>query len=313
MKRSRGFNQTQDSHASHPEESPNLVLRYDAGMTSMGRSTWVGRRLAAPARRVVSLVPSLTDAVFRLGAGDRLVARTRYCVRPVGRVEAIRTIGGTKNPDVASILGLRPDMVLANREENTRTRVETLAKHVPVLLTDPQTPQDVPDLWMDLGRGLGLEANAGARATECTDVIDRLRASRPTQQPSFIYWIWRNPWMAAGHATYISRLLELAGWRNALPRECERYPKATPGEALACRPTALLFSSEPFEFELPQDLADFAVEVSEIGGAWRLAGGPAALPVDGEVLSWYPSLTVEGLRYAERLRETLAGLNGPAR
>jgi iron complex transport system substrate-binding protein len=281
-------------------------------MTSTGRSTWIGRRLAAPARRVVSLVPSLTDAVFELGAGERLIARTNYCVRPAGRVDAVRTIGGTKNPDVATILGLRPDLVLANREENTRRRVEELARHTSVLLTDPQAPQDVPALWMDLGFGLGLEQHAEDRAMECTEVIDRLRASQPTQRPSFVYWVWRNPWMAAGHGTYISEVLELAGWRNALPSKCDRYPKVTPDEALACEPDALLFSSEPFEFELPRDLGDFDVPVSEIGGVWRLGDRPAALPVDGEVMSWYPSLTVEGLRSAEALRETLAGLNDSA-
>lgn len=255
----------------------------------------------------MSLVPSLTDAVFRLGAGECLVARTDFCVRPRGRVEAVRTVGGTKNPDIPTILGLRPDLVLANREENTRRRVEALAGHAPVLLTDPQSPNDVPSLWSTLGEALGNRTEGDRLAEQCAGVLDHLTRTRFGSRPAFVYWIWRNPWMAAGHHTYISEVLERAGWRNALPSEFERYPKVTPEEALACAPDALLFSSEPFDFELPRDLEDFQVEATAVGTAWRLATGPLAIAVDGEVLSWYPSLTVEGLRYAEEIRENLPG------
>ena len=271
-------------------------------MDTSGLSEWLGRRLTKPARRVVSLVPSLTEAVFRLGAGDRLVARTDFCVRPRGEVESVRSVGGTKNPDVPTIVGLRPDLVLANREENTKIRVQELARHVAVLLTDPRSPRDVPALWVELGRALGEETRSEHLAVACRGEIGRLVSAELSNCPAFVYWIWRNPWMAAGHGTYISELLELAGWRNALPSECTRYPKVAPEEALACTPDALLFSSEPFEFELPQDFEDFARPVTEIDGLWRLGDGPLAVPVEGEPLSWYPSLTVEGLRYAESLR-----------
>lgn len=254
-----------------------------------------------PATRIASLVPSLTDAVFRLGRGDTVVARTEYCVRPHGDIERVETVGGTKNPDVRRLIELRPDVVLANREENTRRRVGRIAERLPVLLTDPRGPRDVPALWRELGVVTGAPDLADRLAAAVEAELGRSTGDAP--RPSFVYWIWREPWMAAGHGTYISALLEAAGWRNALPRDATRYPKVTPDEALALGPNALLFSSEPFEFRLPRDLDPFGARWhAEHGDVWRRDAAPPALAVDGERLSWYPSLTLEGLEYAAELR-----------
>ncbi len=273
----------------------------DDGDDGVVRSVWLGPVADLPAGRVVSLVPSLTDSVFMLGAGSTMIGRTEYCVRPRGEVERVSVVGGTKNPDVSRVLELRPDVVLANREENTRRRVERIAERVPVLVTDPRGPCDVPALWRDLGDVTGAVGEAGRLAAA---VEDRLaRGPDGDARPSFTYWIWRDPWMAAGHGTYISELLETAGWRNALPHGAIRYPKLTPDEALALAPDALLFSSEPFEFRLPHDLEPFGGRWhAQHGDVWRRDAAPAALAVDGERLSWYPSLTLEGLEYAGELR-----------
>jgi len=272
-----------------------------SGDDAAGRSVWMGPAPRLPAARLVSLVPSLTDAVFRLGAGPALVARTEYCVRPRGEVERLETVGGTKNLDVARILALDPDVVLANREENTRRRVERIAERVPVLLTDPRGPRDVPGLWRELGGVTGAATLASRLAAAVESALESPvdGAARPT----FVCWIWRDPWMAVGHRTYISELLETVGWRNALPSHATRYPKLEPGAALALGPDVLLFASEPYEFELPRDLdafgGGFHMEDEQV---WRRADAPAALSVDGERLSWYPSLTLEGLEYAAELR-----------
>lgn len=254
-----------------------------------------------PATRIASLVPSLTDAVFRLGRGDTVVARTEYCVRPRGDIERVETVGGTKNPDVRRLTELRPEVVLANREENTRRRVGRIAERLPVLLTDPRGPRDVPALWRELGVVTGAPDVADRFALAVEAELGRSTGGPP--RPSFVYWIWRDPWMAAGHGTYISALLEDAGWRNALPSDATRYPKLEPREALALGPDALLFSSEPYDFRLPHDLEPFGGGWREVDdGVWVRRDAPAALAVDGERLSWYPSLTLEGLVYAGELR-----------
>ncbi len=278
------------------------------------RSAWLGPALRRPVRRVVSLVPSLTDAVFALGAGEILVGRTDFCVRPRGEVEGVPAVGGTKNPDVARVLALAPDLVLANREENTRRRVERIAATVPVLLTDPASPHDVPPLWRELGDALDRAGGAVELAAECERTLDDAAAasSRSGVRPRFLYWVWRDPWMAAGHGTYISALLVAAGWCNALPAEKTRYPKVDPAEAAELAADALLLPSEPYAFRVPED-AD---------ALWTAAGAagsrPPALAVDGERLSWYPSLTAAGLRHAAALRRALlrtgpaSGVSGPA-
>jgi ABC-type Fe3+-hydroxamate transport system substrate-binding protein len=202
---------------------------------------------------------------------------------------------------------LKPDIVLAAREENTRRRIERIAEYVPVLLTDVRSPLDVPRLWRELGNVCGREEAAEARAHEVENELMRAGTSNAERAPRFVYWIWRDPWMAAGHATYISALLTAAGWQNALPAERQRYPKVDPGEMAAFGAVTMMFSSEPFDFELPRDLDPFPGPAVFDKALWRCADGATALRVDGQRFSWYPSLTAEGLRSAAELRARLTG------
>lgn len=147
----------------------------------------------------------------------------------------------------------------------------------------------------------------GWLAREVEGELVGTREGVPGRPVRFVYWVWRDPWMAAGHDTYISRLLGEAGWRNVVPRDRGRYPKVDPVEVAALAVEAMLFPSEPFEFELPRDLDPFSAAPVLDGSRWRLGGGTVALVVDGQLLSWYPSLTAEGLRCARHLREGLSG------
>jgi ABC-type Fe3+-hydroxamate transport system substrate-binding protein len=159
---------------------------------------WLGPRFRGPAKRVVSLVPSLTHAVFELGAGDAVMGRTDFCVRPAAGVDGVETVGGTKNPNVAHVLELEPDVVLANREENTRRRVERIADRVPVLLTDVGGPGDAPGLWRELGEIVGCTQDGDRRAREVEEALERDLEEPTRNPPRFLYWIWRDPWLAAG-------------------------------------------------------------------------------------------------------------------
>jgi ABC-type Fe3+-hydroxamate transport system substrate-binding protein len=268
---------------------------------SATRSTWLGPPPQLPATRVVSLVPSLTHAVCRLGAGSRLAARTEFCVRPTS-IADLETVGGTKNCDVARILEIEPDVVLANREENTRRRIERLAEKLPVLVTDIASPHEVPALWRELGQICGREEAAEHRASEVVAELAACGRNAGGPAPSFVYWIWRDPWMAVGHDTYISALLTAAGWRNALPPEATRYPKIEPGALPPLDGVTMLFSSEPYAFELPRDLDAFPSSTDAGDGWWQLQEGGAAVEVDGQLMSWYPSLTADGLRVATGIR-----------
>ncbi len=268
---------------------------------SGSRSRWLGPSPRLPARRIASLVPSLTEAVFVLGGGNLLVARTDWCVSPAEGVAGIEIVGGTKNPDVARLLEIGPDVVLANREENTRRRVEALAEHLPVCLTDPRGPDDVPALWEELGAVTGATDAGTAHAGEVRSELAAARAAAGDGSPlHFVYWVWKDPWMAAGHDTYISRLLEAAGLVNALPSAATRFPRVDP-HAVEGR-VAHLLSSEPYGFVLPRDAEALGPVVSREGSGCHLTGGSVVLTVDGQLYGWYPGRTAGALRAAVSLR-----------
>ncbi|MBZ0273006.1 helical backbone metal receptor [bacterium] len=270
------------------------------------RSAWLGPAFAAPARRIVSLVPSLTDALFMLGAGDALVGRTEFCVRPE-KALAVPAFGGTKNCRVDEILALSPDVVLANKEENVRRRVEEIAERAPVLLTDPGAPHDAPALWEELGYITGRRDAARELAGEVTRLCGEMHAAAQTgPRPRVVYLVWKDPWMVAGHDTYISRLLAAAGIENALPGEYERFPQIEPGALLSIDADAMLYSTEPYAFELPRDLLEGPRDaIARGGGRFDIPDRPSAFLVDAVPLSWYPSQTAKGLAAAARLRDAI--------
>jgi hypothetical protein len=266
---------------------------------------WLGRPPASPAQRVVSLVPSLTDAVCRLGAGATLVGRTEYCVHPAEQLTSVPTVGGTKSTDIDQILAARPDVVLACREENVRRQALELTETVPVWLADPTGPQDAPELWAGLGAVLDREEAAARRAAEVRTALDE--TSWPHEPVRCRYYIWKNPWMAAGPDTYISRLLGHVGLASHAPAGKRRYP--TCGEDPLADSCLHLLSTEPYEFNVPSDLAPHGAE-RVTPAVWQLEHGPHAVLVDGRRISWYPSCTAEGLRYAAALAAAARG-TGP--
>ncbi len=273
------------------------------------RTVWMGPPRPAAARRIVSLVPSLTEAVFQIGAADRLVARTEYCVRPRGMVEAIETVGGTKNPKTARIAELAPDIILANKEENRQKHIEDLAREFPVWLTDPVGPDDVPALWEELGEIVG-EPDVGANLASTTaDAIESARrfAAALGRKPRFVYFVWKDPWMVAGHETYISNLLCACGFENALDARHTRFPSLTREEIASVDRDVTIYSSEPYNFELPRDLIEGA-DAKPLDDGWYRTHAGLSVFVDAEPLSWYPSLTVDGLSYATRLAARAASL-----
>jgi len=268
-----------------------------------------------PPRRVVSLVPSDTLNVFALGARDRLVGRTRYCVAPEGEVDALPVVGGTKDVDVRAVAQLEPDLVLCNQEENSRAHVEQLAKmQVPVLVAFPRTVADGLAHLARLARILGVEQ--GSR-----DLLRRgLRSVRALQEEArnpiatFVP-IWMDPLMTVNADTFISDALALAGGGNVFsdrerryplqadlgtadPRPAgdrdTRYPRVSLEEVAARAPGLILLPDEPHPFTQ----ADAQALRSRI---------PAAKVVfcSGRDLSWYGAQSIEGL---PRLRALLDSL-----
>lgn len=249
-------------------------------------------------RRLVSLVPSTTETVHALSAGDRLVGVTRFCVHPPEARKRARVIGGTKSPDLGRILALEPDLVLANQEENRKEDVERLEERVPVLVA---YPRDVSQAIADI-RALGALLGVPERTFALVSDIERARrAMRESARPfRYLYFVWRRPYMVAARGTFIASLLAEAGGINVAPADRGRYPEVQAGDVESSNADVLLLSSEPFPFR-----EEHASELrSALAGDLR----ERILLVDGELLSWHGARLRDGVPYLARLSERIASL-----
>jgi ABC-type Fe3+-hydroxamate transport system substrate-binding protein len=264
---------------------------------------------SSPPRRIVSLVPSLTESLFDLGMGSTLAGITDYCIHPAEKLAGLPRLGGTKNPKVEAIIALQPDLVLASREENTREAVQALeAAGLQVWVTFPRS---VDEALADL-RTLA-DFFQSRYAYLAVDMMERsvefLRASLAELPHRRVFCpIWRDehqgaPWyMTANAETYASDVLKLFGAENVFagrsrryPLEADlglaaeepagerdtRYPRVTLDEIRAARPEMILLLSEPFAFGRQH--------IDELGEL--LAGTPAVESghihlVDGSLLTW---------------------------
>lgn len=261
-------------------------------------------RPAGPEARILSLVPSLTELLFALGLGPRVVGRTRFCVRPRDRVAAVETVGGTKTVKMEKILALRPSHAVVNKDETPKELAQALAGHgIRVIVTHPVKVSDNPGLYRLLGGIFGAEAEARA-LTARFDESYRSVCSKHKKSASrrVIYLIWKKPWMTVSGDTYISNMLSLIGWHPAVrpaPGDpADRYPEIALAEDMLAATDLVLFSTEPFPFT-EKHIAEFRAEFPAHAAKARL--------VDGQLLSWYGSRAIEGLRYLQEL----AAAEGP--
>ncbi|MGW9071276.1 helical backbone metal receptor [Streptomyces yangpuensis] len=235
-------------------------------------------------RRVVSLVPSLTEAVA-VSAPGLLVGATDWCTHPADLGGAER-IGGTKNPDVGRIAALRPDLVIANEEENRAPDLDALrAAGVEVLVTEIRDlPQALRELDRVLVGALGL-----ARPGWLADAEAAWARAEPVGELTAFVPVWRRPWMVLGRDTFAGDLLGRLGVRNVYAGHAERYPRVSVGELAAAGCDLVVLPDEPYAFAAGD-------------GPEAFPGLPAAL-VSGRHLTWYgPSLAEAPTVLAQALR-----------
>jgi ABC-type Fe3+-hydroxamate transport system substrate-binding protein len=225
--------------------------------------------------RLVSLVPSQTELLFSLGLDAEVVGLTKFCVHPAEKVTHKTRIGGTKNVHLERVAALKPTLILANKEENTRADVEALQRIAPVHVTDVPTLPAAYAMIREVGRLAGKIAEAEAIAAALERALGTLP---PLPQPRRVaYLIWRKPWMVAASGTFVHAMLTNAGFQNAFAMQ-ERYPAVTAAELAAAQPDCLFLSSEPYPFR--------EKHMAELRAVCPLA---QIRLVDGELFSWYGS------------------------
>ncbi|MEU7762779.1 MULTISPECIES: helical backbone metal receptor [Micromonospora] len=222
--------------------------------------------------RVVSLVPSLTEAVAATRP-EVLVGATDWCTHPAGL--DVARVGGTKYPDLDRVLALEPDLVLLNEEENRLADAEALrAAGVPVRVTFPRTVPEALDQLGELVDALGVPAEP-RWLREARHAWAALPA--PGHVRSAVVPVWRRPWVVLGRDTFAGDVLARLGVRNGWAGDAERYPRPSLDELRARAPELVVLPDEPYRFTADD-------------GPEAFPGVPAAL-VSGRHLTWYgPSL-----------------------
>lgn len=253
--------------------------------------------LERPACRIVSLIPSITETLFSLGAGDRVVGVSKFCTEPPDGVATKTKVGGQKNPRVDAIVALKPDLVIANVEENHKWHVQAMwDAGLRVFVTYPRTLREGIHLIRDLGVLTGSNECAERIASACESTCADVEGEVNERPPIRIFCpVWRRPYMTINGDTYIHDVLRTCGGENIFWDRAERYPTVTLAEMADLNPGIILLADEPFPFG-ERHLEDFRAfpEVPAVR-AGRIHF------LDGKILSWY------GPRIAESLG-TLAGI-----
>ncbi|MEB3102546.1 helical backbone metal receptor [Ferviditalea candida] len=226
-----------------------------------------------PPRKIISLCPSITETLYALGLGGQIAGRTRYCIHPADQVKQAAIVGGTKQVKEELISRLQPDLIIAEKEENSKDMVEHLAEHFPVYACNVENFDDALKMIHDLGVICNREEAADKMASA---VIEQFGHLQPSRAGRAAYVIWRNPYMVAGGRTFIDSILKKSGFNNVFRDLLERYPVVTIEDFLREKPDFILLSSEPYPFK-DQHKEEFLQQV------------PGAKPVlvDGESFSWY--------------------------
>jgi hypothetical protein len=248
----------------------------------------------APDARIVSLVPSITELLFDLGLGARVVGRTGFCIHPAPAVRTVPKVGGTKDVKLDVLHALRPTHVIVNVDENEAGAVDAMRGFVPhIVVTHPNAPEDNLALYALMGTLFGAERRAAELSTLLRQELDACRQS-PWPGERVLYLIWKDPWMTIAADTYIARTLARVHWDVTTPRGgwagAARYPQIDDIVAAANAVDRVLLSTEPFLFSEAhaQDL--------------RTQVAPPVQLIDAEMTSWYGSRAIPGLAYLRALR-----------
>ena len=244
-----------------------------------------------PPRRIVSLVPSQTELLYDLGLEEEVVGITKFCVHPDSWYREKTRVGGTKNVNMQRIAALQPDLIIANKEENTREQIEELAKLYPVWISDICDLSGAMEMIKGVGRVTG-------RIEQTIKMVDSILLNfsdlgNVSKSKMVAYFIWKNPWMCAGGDTFISDMISRLGWVNVF-EGINRYPEVTLDALKDTGVELILLSSEPYPFKQQH--------INEI---LQVMPHAQVMLVDGEMFSWYGSRLLHATSYFKSLLEQL--------
>lgn len=231
-----------------------------------------------PPKRIISLVPSITELLAYLGLENELVGITKFCIYPENIFRSKEKIGGTKNLNIEKIKQLQPDLIIGNKEENVRSQIEELEKYFPVWMSDVNTYEDALNLIVEVGQ-LTEKINAAKELViQIQESFKKLEQSNyDLKNKNVLYLIWYQPIMVVGKNTFIDSMLSRVHLNNMIQKD--RYIELSLEDLKSISENVdyILLSSEPYPFKEKHkaDLVQFISDKTKI------------VFVDGEVFSWY--------------------------
>lgn len=244
----------------------------------------LGRELSYsfPPKRIISFCPAITETMYHLHLQKEVVGRTRFCIHPQPEVNEAINVGGTKDMKLDRIHDVKPDFIIAEKEENTKEMVEELEKHYPVFVFEIQTYDDALRMIQDLG-------DITNRMTEAQrmifDINTKFKQLPHMKNARVAYVIWKNPYMVVGKNTYIQSLLQKMGFVNPFIDYEGRYPAISEEDLWDAQLDYLFLATEPFPFQ-EKHVKEFRKQL------------PHTKPmiIDGEMF-WYGAKMLEAVHY----------------
>ena len=240
-------------------------------------------------KRIISLVPSITELLFDLGLDEEIIGITDFCIHPKEKISGKKKIGGTKKLNIEKIVSLQPDLIIGNKEENEKQQIEELQKHFPVWVSDIKELDEALAMIHETGKITGREQ----KAVEINNKIEKefhslSNETSGARKRTILYFIWKKPFMVAGKNTFIDHLLQLCSLENLANQS--RYPEMDAGQIKKPDPEFIFLSSEPFPFS-EKHIAEFKT----------ICPNSAIVLVDGEMFSWYGSRLQHSPSYFRKL------------
>lgn len=228
-------------------------------------------RLDRTPKRIISLVPSQTEFLSYLNLDDQVIGITKFCVHPQNWFKQKTRVGGTKNIDFNKIVDLNPDLIIANKEENSQADIENLQSKYQVYTSNIANLADAFQMMEDIGGIVN-------RFEKTKDLISEIKKDfselKTVERKSVLYLIWQDPYMTAGQETFINAMLTMCGLKNADVSN-QRYNEISEEAIAQLNPDYIFLSSEPYPFKLKH-----AEKLRSLSNA-------KVVLVDGEMFSWY--------------------------
>lgn len=238
-------------------------------------------------QRIISLVPSITELLYNLGLTNEVAGITRFCIHPAEWFRTKAKTGGTKNINLKKIQELKPDLIIANKEENVKEQIEELTAHFDVWVTDVDTVSSAFAMIKDIGILTGTTAAAKKLVIDIEKEFTRFNNAGTLTKTAYL--IWRNPYMTVGGDTFIHDMMQHCGLQNVFAAQT-RYPKIDAAAIATSGCSLVILSTEPYPFK-EKHIAELQQQLP----------GVKIILANGEMFSWYGSRMLQMPGYLQSL------------